>query len=101
VLALHGPAYQPVAVDTVGRIDSVHGGIRTTFETVPDLPLTKVILTMQGGKKGLLENSTNLCKSVNRVNVKMDAHSGKTADFKPVLKAKCAKKHKKHAKHKR
>ena len=35
VVALHGPPSQPIAVDAVGRIDSVKGGIRTTFEGVP------------------------------------------------------------------
>ena len=39
---------------STGRIDSVKGGIRTTFEGVPDAPVTKFVLSMQGGKKGLL-----------------------------------------------
>jgi hypothetical protein len=43
VLALHGPAYQPIEINAVGRIDSIHGGIRSTFETVPDQPLSKVV----------------------------------------------------------
>ena len=40
----------------VGRIDTTKGGgIRTTFEAVPDAPVTKFVLETQGGKKGLLE----------------------------------------------
>ena len=57
VAALHGI----VNVDIVGRIDSFKGGIRSSFETVPDAPVSKFILTMQGGKKGLVVNSRNLC----------------------------------------
>ena len=33
-------------------------GIRTTFESVPDAPVTKFVLEMKGGKKGLLVNSS-------------------------------------------
>ncbi len=61
VLALHGPAAMPIEVDVVGRIDSVGGGIRTSFETIPDAPIASFTLNMQGGKKGLLQNSAELC----------------------------------------
>jgi hypothetical protein len=103
VIALRGPASQPLEVDAVGRVDSVHGGIRTSFETVPDAPLTKLVLEMQGGKKGLLENSRNICKGTNHATAKFDAQSGKTHDFKPTLAAQCGKKgkHKKHRRHPR
>ena len=56
--SLHGL----VDFDGVARIDSVGDGrIRSTFDFVPDAPLTKVVLEMQGGKKGLIVNSRNLC----------------------------------------
>jgi hypothetical protein len=88
VAALHGAAFDIVAV---GNVDSVKGGgIRTTFANVPDAPLSKVILTMAGRKKGLLENSTNLCANP-RATVKLDAHNGKTHDFNPLVKADCGK----------
>jgi hypothetical protein len=48
---------------------------------------------MQGGKKGLLENSKNLCASVNKADVKFTAQNGKTANSTPVLTNSC-KKHK-------
>ena len=51
VAALHNGQVD-VALD--GRIDSVKNGrIRNTFETVPDAPVTKFVLEMQGGKEGL------------------------------------------------
>jgi hypothetical protein len=49
VAALHGI----VDVETVARIDSKKGGIRATFTEVPDAPISKVVVNMQGGKKGL------------------------------------------------
>ncbi len=91
VLALHGPAAQPIEIDAVGRIDSKGGGIRTTFASVPDAPLTKVIVKLPGGKKSLLENSTDICKTVNKATVAMDGHNGKAHNFAAPLKAKCPK----------
>jgi hypothetical protein len=75
-----------------GRIDSVNGGIRTTFETVPDAPVSKFVLEMQGGKKGLLVNSTNLCAKANRATVLFDGQNGKVANSKPALANSCRKK---------
>jgi hypothetical protein len=98
VLALRGPASQPIEIDAVGRIDSKNGGIRTTFAQVPDAPLTKVVLRMAGGQKSLLENSTNICAHTYRATVQMDAHNGRAADSRPALRAQCG--HKAHRRHK-
>jgi hypothetical protein len=91
VLALNGPPSQPLQVAAVGRIDSVNGGIRTTFAAVPDAPLTKVVIKFPGGKKSLLENSRNLCRAENKAAVQMEAHNAKLAESRPVLKVKCPK----------
>jgi uncharacterized repeat protein (TIGR01451 family) len=89
-----------IHVDVAGRVDSVNGGIRTTFEGVPDAPVSKFILSMQGGKKGLLQNSTNLCKSVNKAAAEFDGQNAKTAVLKPVLRNSCkGKPHRKHRRH--
>ena len=87
VVALKGQ----IEVDAVARIDSINGGIRTTFQAIPDAPLSKVVLTMQGGKKGLLVNSRNLCKAPSRAQVSLDAHSGKSASQSPLLQNDCTK----------
>ena len=91
VVALHGPAYQPIAIDAVGRIDSVKGGIRTTFEGVPDLPISTFTLNMQGGKKGLLQNSTNICKATGRATALLAGQNGKVHDTRPLVEAQCGK----------
>jgi hypothetical protein len=91
VAALHGPPSQPIEIDLLGRVDSVNGGIRTRFESVPDAPVTKAIVTLQGGKKGLFQNSTNICKGTHRATVKMDGQNGKVHDTNPALKASCPK----------
>ena len=99
VAALHGQ----IDVDLDGRIDSKDGGIRTTFAQVPDAPVTKFVLEMQGGKKGLLVNSTGLCAKRNRAISHFVGQNGKVYDTNPVLQAQCAnkKKGKRPAAHKR
>lgn len=96
VAVLRGPASRPVEINVIGRIDSINGGIRTTIESVPDAPVSKFTLQMQGGRKGLLINSRNLCTSTNRATVLLEAQNGKVHDFNPALKADCAKGSKKH-----
>jgi len=98
VLALHGPPRQPIEVDLVGRVDSVNGGLRTIFEAIPDAPVTKAIVTLQGGKKGLFQNSTNICKGTHRATLKLNGQNAKTYDSKPALKADCGKSPKKKPK---
>jgi hypothetical protein len=89
VLALHGPPYQPLFLEADGRVDSVNGGLRVRFQSVPDAPLTKAIVEMQGAKKGLFQNSTNICKGTHRATLKLDGQNGKVHDTKPKLVAQC------------
>jgi hypothetical protein len=83
-----------IALD--GRVDSINEGqIRNTFETVPDAPVSKFVLTMDGGHKGLLENSTDLCAGTHRAIANFTGQNGKVHNFKPAVMAKCGKKGKK------
>jgi hypothetical protein len=83
-------------IELSGRIDSANGGIRNTFETVPDAPVTKFVLRLKGGKKSLLVNSRNLCKGKPaRATVHMEGQNGKLHNERPVVQNGCAKKHKK------
>jgi hypothetical protein len=92
VVALNGQV--DVVLD--GRIDSVKGRMRTTFDTVPDVPVSKFVLTIKGGKKrGLLVNSTNLCAKKYKVIARFTGQNGKKANQKPKLRTPCKKHHKK------
>ncbi|HXS46713.1 MAG TPA: hypothetical protein VN756_04550, partial [Solirubrobacterales bacterium] len=66
-----------------------------------DVPVSKFVLTQQGGKKGLLVNSRNICASTNRATLKLEGQNGKEFNSRPVVtNGKCnQKKHK--GKHKR
>ncbi|HEX5990707.1 MAG TPA: hypothetical protein VFY75_10915 [Solirubrobacterales bacterium] len=78
-----------VTIDLVGRIDSFRGGIRTTFGRVPDVPVSKFVMTLPGGKKGLLVNSTNLCAKPVRAIIRIKAQNGRKANRKPKLRTPC------------
>jgi hypothetical protein len=95
VAAVHGPPSQPIEIESAGRVDSVNGGLRIRFQSVPDAPISKIVFTAQGAKKGLFQNSTDICRGANRIDLKLDGQNGKTHDAKPLLKADCQKKGKK------
>jgi hypothetical protein len=75
----------PVKVEAAGRTDSIKGAIRNTFDFVPDVPFTKLVLKLRGGKKGLLDNSRDICARKFRATVDYIAHNGKARRGRPVL----------------
>jgi len=92
VAALHGQ----VDVVVVGRVDSVKGRLRNTFEAVPDAPVSKFVLQMQGGKRGLVVNSADLCKRQQRATLKMRGQNGKEFVSRPLVRNSCKAKPRKH-----
>ena len=92
VAALNGQ----ISVSLVGKVDTgPNKGIRNTFEVVPDAPVTKFTLSMDGGSKGLLENSENICSHPQKALAHFTAQNGKVDDFSPTIANSCksAKKH--------
>jgi hypothetical protein len=85
------------AVDVVlaGRLETVKGGgVRASFENVPDAPVSKLVFELQGTKKGLLENAANLCARTNRATALIDGQNADSAELSSVLVSKCKKAHK-------
>ena len=80
-----------VDFNLVGRIDSVKGGIRNTFDLVPDAPVSWATFDFLGGKKGLLINSRDLCKQTYRATAKFKAHSGRALTLHPEMQNSCKK----------
>jgi hypothetical protein len=60
-----------------GVISSKHGGLKTVFNKVPDVAVSKFVLSMRGGKKSLLVNSTNTCAKAQRAVLKIKGQNGK------------------------
>jgi hypothetical protein len=61
-----------------GKVDTdAEHGIRNTFESVPDAPVSRFELRLKGGKKyGLLENSENICRKPQRALSRFSAQNG-------------------------
>jgi hypothetical protein len=81
-----------------GVISSKHGGLKTVFNNTPDVPVSKVVLNMKGGKKSLLVNSTNTCAKPQRAVLNIKGQNGKKVKnnkFKLNVKSCKGKKHKK------
>lgn len=86
--ALHSPGMD---LDLSGRLEAVRGGVRIALEGVPDAPISKLVLEMRGGKRGLLVNSRDLCAARRRASVQLTAHNGRAEDFEARLSGGCAK----------
>jgi hypothetical protein len=87
-----------------GKVDKGKGGgLRNTFEVVPDAPVSKFTIELLGAGRGLLENSEDICAKPQHALAQFTAQSGKVSVFKPLIANSCKKKsHKhKHRKHKR
>jgi hypothetical protein len=88
VAALNGQ----IDITLIGRIESgPGGGLRTRFETVPDAPITRFTLNLDGGHKGLLVNSVNLCKLPQKVLALINGQNGATENQNQTLGTPCAK----------
>ncbi len=88
VAALNGQ----IDIDLDGHVDSVGGRLRTNFETIPDAPVSRVLLSFDGGHKGLIENSPGLCTHPLHLTAEIAGQNGKTANQNPVLNTPCGKK---------
>jgi hypothetical protein len=76
-----------------GRIASVSGGaLRVIFEGLPDAPLDRFVLNMQGGARGLLVNSANLCATTSYAAARMVGQNNKGEALEVPLQADCKKK---------
>jgi hypothetical protein len=76
-----------------GKVDTTkQKGIRTTFEAVPDAPVSKFVLQMKGGRKyGLLENSERICAKAQKASAYFAAQNGITLHSRPLIGNDCKK----------
>jgi hypothetical protein len=82
VLALHGI----IDVEVPIRIDSFKQRLRVKVKNAPDAPVSKVVVKMQGARKGLFVNSKDLCASQNRAELDLTAQSKKKLKSNPLVK---------------
>jgi hypothetical protein len=82
---------QGIEIDLAGRIDSVNGGIRGSFETIPDAPISAFKLTMDGGKHGILINAANLCAKPQAATARLIGQNNHGLISHPRLHPQCPK----------
>jgi hypothetical protein len=95
VVALRGriPVQLVGFIDSTGKKGAEVRRVRTRFQSVPDAPISRFELKLSGGKKGLLENSQNLCRAKKLSKLQLTGQNGKTYDTEPVVAvAGCSKK---------
>ncbi len=88
VVALRGSG---IAIDLVGRIDSHRGGLRASFDVVPDAPVTRFALTLKGGRRGILVNAEDICAHPQRATARFVGQDNAGAVTHPLLRADCGK----------
>lgn len=82
--------FQVVLVGFVdAKVKGENSRIRTTFAQVPDAPVTKFTLDLFGGKRGLLENSRNLCAHPLKANLVLRAQNGRLRESRPKVAVSC------------
>jgi hypothetical protein len=81
-----------VRIVLAGKIGPAKGGIRVQFENLPDAPLQRFVLTMAGGRHGLLQNSANICAVQPLASVKALGQNNLGALFTTRLRGQCQEK---------
>ena len=66
-----------VDIQLRGVIRSAKARIKNVFHPIPDVPVSKFVLTMKGGKRGLLVNSRDLCAHQSFSFMNFKAQNGK------------------------
>ncbi len=91
VASLHSGAVHIVLEGRIGPARS--GGIRTMFTGLPDAPIKRFTMTLFGGRRGLLVNSTDICAAPPLASVKALGQNNIGAVFTAKLRGQCRKRH--------
>jgi len=83
-----------IEVDILGKIDSYKGGLRAKFDVLPDAPVSKFTMNLKGGKKGIIENATNVCANPQTARAVFVGQDNDSRAFGVPVKAQCKKKKK-------
>jgi hypothetical protein len=80
---LHGSGFHLVLH---GRATSRAGRLGIRFSSIPDAPLSKAVITLSGGPRGIVVNSEPLCGRKPRASVSLAAHNAALRRLRPVLR---------------
>ena len=87
VADLHAGAIRIVVEGRIGP--TKQGGVDVFFDNLPDAPIESFTMTLYGGKRGLLQNSADVCKSPPLASVKALGQNDVGAIFTSVLRGQC------------
>ena len=76
VAALHSSSGS-LGLDLHGRTTAAHGRLGVRLGSLPDVPLSRAVLTLAGGRHGILVNSRSLCRRRGQAGASFAAHSGR------------------------
>jgi hypothetical protein len=93
VTSLHSGAIRIVLEGRIGP--SKAGGIQAFFDELPDAPIDRFVMTLYGGRRGLLVNSANICKTPPVATISALGQNNIGARFSSKLRGQCGKKGKK------
>jgi len=88
------PLRGQIALDLRAQTSVSGGKLVTTFPTIPDAPVSKFTLNINGGKKGLLVvtgRGLNICQKKQVGNANFGAQSGKTTSGNMTFSTPCGK----------
>jgi hypothetical protein len=69
-----------------GQTVTSGGHLRIRFPDLPDIPLSKAVLTLSGGRHGILVNSEGLCGRSRHISVSLGAHDGDRKQLTPHVR---------------
>jgi hypothetical protein len=87
VASLYSGAINIVLEGKIGP--TKQGGIRALFSELPDEPLDRFVMTLYGGKRGLLVNSSNICVEPPVATVRALAQNNLGSQFTATLRGQC------------
>ncbi len=69
-----------------GHTAAPGGRLRFRFQGLPDVPLSRAVFTLAGGRRGIVVNSRALCAGTRRARVAVRAHNGKRRRLRPRVR---------------
>ena len=78
-----------VRIAVAGHVGTANGGIRVNVKDLPDAAVSRFVMQMQGGERGLLQNSVDVCRHPQRATVALEAQNGKVTVAHPRLRVSC------------
>jgi hypothetical protein len=78
-----------VGVNLTQQLRMEPTGVSVVARAAPDMPISKLVLVVAGGRRGLLVNSVDLCERRERLRIRMLGQNGKSRELRTRLPGHC------------